>query len=127
MKGRVLVVDDDLALSEMLGIVLRNEGLDVVHCANGSSAMALFRESRPDIVPLPRSVAPVEQAKRSEECLVFSILHSLPCFRRLGSAPVSRVPAHRRTGLTLSSSWSMISISNLGKRHSNPAKYAVFQ
>src|ERR1039458_5142529 len=36
----------------MLGIVLRNEGLDVVHCANGSSAMALFRESRPDIVLL---------------------------------------------------------------------------
>ena len=31
MKGRVLVVDDDLALAEMLGIVLRNEGLDVVH------------------------------------------------------------------------------------------------
>jgi two-component system response regulator MtrA len=52
VKGRVLVVDDDLALSEMLGIVLRNEGLDVVHCANGSAAMALFRESRPDIVLL---------------------------------------------------------------------------
>ena len=52
MKGRVLIVDDDLALSEMLGIVLRNEGLDVVHCANGSFAMALFRESRPDIVLL---------------------------------------------------------------------------
>jgi len=52
VKGRVLVVDDDLALSEMLGIVLRNEGLDVVHCANGASAMALFRESRPDIVLL---------------------------------------------------------------------------
>ena len=52
MKGRVLVVDDDLALSEMLGIVLRNEGLDVVHCPNGSSALALFRETRPDIVLL---------------------------------------------------------------------------
>ena len=34
----------------MLGIVLRNEGLDVVHCADGTSAMTLFRESRPDIV-----------------------------------------------------------------------------
>ena len=31
VKGRVLVVDDDLALAEMLGIVLRNEGLDVTH------------------------------------------------------------------------------------------------
>ena len=52
MKGRVLVVDDDLALSEMLGIVLRNEGLEVVHCANGTSAVAQFRETRPDIVLL---------------------------------------------------------------------------
>ena len=52
MKGRILVVDDDLALAEMLGIVLRNEGLEVVHVADGSSAMAAFRESRPDVVLL---------------------------------------------------------------------------
>jgi two-component system response regulator MtrA len=52
VKGRVLVVDDDLALAEMLGIVLHNEGLDVVHCADGSSALAVFRESRPDVVLL---------------------------------------------------------------------------
>ena len=30
MKGRVLVVDDDAALAEMLGIVLRGEGGVVV-------------------------------------------------------------------------------------------------
>ena len=28
MKGRVLVVDDDTALAEMLGIVLRGEGFE---------------------------------------------------------------------------------------------------
>jgi len=52
VKGRVLVVDDDLALAEMLGIVLHNEGLDVVHCADGSSALGAFRDSRPDVVLL---------------------------------------------------------------------------
>ncbi|MDN5790052.1 MAG: response regulator transcription factor [Micrococcales bacterium] len=52
MKGRVLVVDDDLALAEMLGIVLRNEGLEVTHCADGAEALAAFRESRPDLVLL---------------------------------------------------------------------------
>ncbi|HOA66651.1 MAG TPA: MtrAB system response regulator MtrA [Phycicoccus elongatus] len=52
MKGRILIVDDDLALAEMLGIVLRNEGLDVTHVADGSSAVAAFRESRPDVVLL---------------------------------------------------------------------------
>ena len=51
-RGRVLVVDDDIALSEMLGIVLRGEGFDPVFCSNGSDALRVFRESRPDIVLL---------------------------------------------------------------------------
>jgi two-component system response regulator MtrA len=36
----------------MLGIVLRGEGFDPVFCADGSSAMAAFRESKPDLVLL---------------------------------------------------------------------------
>ncbi len=52
VKGRVLVVDDDVALAEMLGIVLRAEGFEAVHCADGSRALAVFRESRPDLVLL---------------------------------------------------------------------------
>jgi len=52
VKGRVLIVDDDLALAEMLGIVLSHEGLDVSHVADGSSAIAAFRDQRPDLVLL---------------------------------------------------------------------------
>ena len=52
VKGRVLVVDDDVALAEMLGIVLRGEGFEPVFCADGSRALAAFRESRPDLVLL---------------------------------------------------------------------------
>jgi len=52
MKSRVLVVDDDTALAEMLGIVLRSEGLEPVFCANGSDALGTFRSARPDIVLL---------------------------------------------------------------------------
>jgi two-component system response regulator MtrA len=52
MKGRVLVVDDDTALSEMLGIVLRGEGYEPSFCADGSQALEAFRESRPDLVLL---------------------------------------------------------------------------
>lgn len=48
----MLVVDDDLALAEMLGIVLRNEGFDVVHVGDGSAALAVFRDARPDLVLL---------------------------------------------------------------------------
>ena len=51
-RSRVLVVDDDAALAEMLSIVLRNEGYEPIWCAYGDKALAIFRESRPDIVLL---------------------------------------------------------------------------
>jgi two-component system response regulator MtrA len=52
MKGRVLVVDDDTALSEMIGIVLRSEGFEPVFCADGDEALDTFRASQPDLVLL---------------------------------------------------------------------------
>jgi len=52
MRGRVLVVDDDTALAEMLGIVLRGEGFEPVFCADGASALDVFRSARPDLVLL---------------------------------------------------------------------------
>jgi len=51
-RGKILVVDDDAALSEMLSIVLRNEGFDSRVCTTGDQAMGLFRDYRPDLVLL---------------------------------------------------------------------------
>jgi two-component system response regulator RegX3 len=51
-KPRVLVVDDDVALSEMLGIVLRAEGFDPAFVGSGDWALRAFREFRPDLVLL---------------------------------------------------------------------------
>jgi two-component system response regulator MtrA len=51
-RGRVLVVGDDAALSEMLGIVLRGEGFEPVFCADGAEALGAFRDTRPDLVLL---------------------------------------------------------------------------
>jgi two-component system response regulator MtrA len=51
-RGRVLVVDDDAALAEMLTIVLRNEGFDSRVCPTGERALAEFRDYRPDLVLL---------------------------------------------------------------------------
>ncbi len=48
----MLVVDDDTALAEMLGIVLRGEGFEPVFCADGAQALEVFRSSRPDLVLL---------------------------------------------------------------------------
>jgi two-component system response regulator MtrA len=52
MKACVLVVDDDPALAEMLGIVLRREGLEPVFVASGADALPTFRSTRPDLVLL---------------------------------------------------------------------------
>ena len=51
-RGRVLVVDDDAALAEMLTIVLRNEGFEPRVCPTGDQALAVFRDFRPDVVLL---------------------------------------------------------------------------
>ena len=51
-RSRVLVVDDDAALAEMLSLVLRNEGFEPVWCAHGDKAVEVFHDSHPDLVLL---------------------------------------------------------------------------
>ena len=46
------MVDDDVALSEMIGIVLRAEGFDPVFCGDGDQALGVFRATQPDLVLL---------------------------------------------------------------------------
>jgi two-component system response regulator MtrA len=48
----VLVVDDDPALAEMLGIVLQTEGFEPSFVADGDRALAAFRSTKPDLVLL---------------------------------------------------------------------------
>jgi two-component system response regulator MtrA len=52
VKARVLVVDDDTDLAEMLGIVLRSEGMQPLFCHNGTDAVPAFRREAPDLVLL---------------------------------------------------------------------------
>ncbi|MCU1476203.1 MAG: response regulator transcription factor [Subtercola sp.] len=52
MDARILVVDDDPALAEMIGIVLMAENFEPIFCADGSEAFAAFSASRPDLVLL---------------------------------------------------------------------------
>ena len=48
MRARVLVVDDDPALAEMLGIVLRTEGFVPAFVSDGERGAAGHRPPRPD-------------------------------------------------------------------------------
>jgi two-component system response regulator MtrA len=52
MRSRVLVVDDDPALAEMLSIVLRGDGFDTAVVRDGARAVEAFRESHPDLILL---------------------------------------------------------------------------
>ncbi len=51
-RPKVLVVDDDAALAEMLSLVLRNEGFSSQIVASGDAALGAFRDYRPDLVLL---------------------------------------------------------------------------
>ena len=52
MRQRILVVDDDASLAEMLTIVLRGEGFDTAVIGDGTQALTAVRELRPDLVLL---------------------------------------------------------------------------
>jgi two-component system response regulator MtrA len=52
MSARILVIDDDRQLSEMLGMVLQGEGFLTEHAADGTEAVDMFQKGRPDLVLL---------------------------------------------------------------------------
>ncbi|MDO5746835.1 MAG: MtrAB system response regulator MtrA [Actinomycetaceae bacterium] len=52
MSATVLVVDDDEALAEMIGIVLNSEGYTATFCYHGLDAMKAIRSDNPDLVLL---------------------------------------------------------------------------
>ncbi|WP_182353731.1 MtrAB system response regulator MtrA [Flaviflexus huanghaiensis] len=52
MNSRILVVDDDPSISEMVAILLESEGYEVTVCADGLSVLPLYRAERPDLVLL---------------------------------------------------------------------------
>ena len=52
MNARIFVVDDDTALAEMIGIVLKSEGFESFFCATGDQAFEEFQKVNPDLVLL---------------------------------------------------------------------------
>ena len=52
MTAKILVVDDDPAISEMLTIVLQTEGFDTVVVGDGSDAVTAAQEHDPDLILL---------------------------------------------------------------------------
>ena len=75
MSARVLVVDDDTDLAEMLGIVLRSEGMDPVFCHDGAEARAHV----PPRVARPGPARPhAPRARRPEVCRLLRSESTVP-------------------------------------------------
>jgi len=51
-RERILVVDDEAGIRELVGTYLRNDGFDVDEATDGEDALELFRRHRPDLVVL---------------------------------------------------------------------------
>ena len=49
---RILVVDDDEKICQILTLYLKSKGYEVATCRNGANALAAFEENKPDLVIL---------------------------------------------------------------------------
>ena len=54
---RILVVDDDPDIRELLFTALEDEGFEVFPAANGQEALAAIRTFRPDVIEKPFDLA----------------------------------------------------------------------
>lgn len=51
-KPKILYIEDDQGLAMIYTMRLKSEGFDVLHCANGETALQEGREFRPDLILL---------------------------------------------------------------------------
>ena len=73
-NGKILVVDDDKNICELLGLYLENEGYNVYSVNDGESAVREFQTFQPDLVILDKdpTAIPPETIKdiKVEETIV---------------------------------------------------------
>ncbi|MHC1601843.1 MAG: response regulator [Methermicoccaceae archaeon] len=50
MRGRVLLVDDDVFVKEILSLMLASSEFDVIEAEDGKEAVELFFDKKPDVV-----------------------------------------------------------------------------
>ena len=47
---KVLVVDDEIHIVQVVAIKLRNNGFDVITCENGAQALKIVSNAKPDVI-----------------------------------------------------------------------------
>jgi CheY-like chemotaxis protein len=101
MRKRVLVVDDDLSIRELLAAALEEDGYEVVPATNGQDALSVCERWRPDVIVLDLMMPVMDGwtfAKRLKErddipIVVLSALNDLERdARKIGAAYVVGKP-----------------------------------
>ncbi|TVR68470.1 MAG: response regulator [Sphaerobacteraceae bacterium] len=52
VSNKILVVDDDASIREMIALALEDEGLEVIGAPEGETALAMIPEIQPDLILL---------------------------------------------------------------------------
>jgi len=52
MPTKILVIDDDSAVTDLLSLLLKSQGFDVTATNNSTEGLSLVRENQPDLVVL---------------------------------------------------------------------------
>lgn len=52
MPGKILIVDDEREIADVIGLYLKNENFEVIKCYNGRDALAAVSEEKPDLAIL---------------------------------------------------------------------------
>ena len=74
--ARVLVVDDDFQMREMLGVILQRKGYDVITAADGRLAVQLQKKSPFDLV-ITDIIMPEKEGLET----ISELRHSYPCLK----------------------------------------------
>ena len=60
MPIKVLIIDDDVAMAELLAVLLKAQGLEVSSAINGPEGVKSIRETSPDLVVLDLMMTEVD-------------------------------------------------------------------
>lgn len=52
MSGKILVVDDEREIADVIGLYLKNENFEVIKCYNGNDALEAVKKEQPDLAIL---------------------------------------------------------------------------
>jgi CheY-like chemotaxis protein len=87
LAAKVMIVDDDVEIRQLLAEELRDLGHESVHAADGVQALSLVRHERPDLILLDLQLPAVDRTGVSGGD-GFSVLERLRNIAEVASVPV---------------------------------------